>query len=326
VPLLLAEDEVRQVLTMPVALEAVERAFAGFHDGTFLLHSRRRFRSPNNGFLHYMAAADMAGGYEGMKIYTYAKGVVRFLVLLYRWETGELVAMIEAGVLGQVRTGAASGVATKFMAREDARTIGVIGTGFQASAQIEAVCAVRPIERVRVYGRNAERKREFVRNVSERMRVQVEAADSAEAAVRDADIVITITSAAHPVLAGAWVDPGTHINAAGSNQAQKAEIDAEAVRRATVVVTDSIEQAKIESGDLIQAFGGDAGAWSRVIDLGKVVTGNAPGRYERGDITLFKSNGVAIEDIAVAGRIHELAREKGLGLDLPIFEKSDGKG
>jgi ornithine cyclodeaminase/alanine dehydrogenase-like protein (mu-crystallin family) len=319
--LLLTENDVRQLLTMPVAMEAVEKAFFDMNHGTFLLHSRRRFHTPNNSFLHYMAAADLIGGYEGLKVYTYAKGVVRFLVLLYRWDTGELVALIEAELLGQIRTGAASGVATKFMARPDARRVGIIGTGSQSPTQIEAVCAVRPIERVRVFGRNQQKKREFARAMSERLRVPVEPADSAEAAVREADIVITMTTAAHPIVEAAWLAPGVHINAAGSNLAHKCEIDAETVRRAGVIATDSIEQAKIEAGDLIQAFGGDAGSWSRVLDLARIVGGESPGRHDRSEVTVFKSNGIATEDVAVAARVYEMARERGMGRDVSLFEK-----
>lgn len=318
--MLLTEDDVRQVLTMPVAIEAVERAFHGLDDGSFLLHSRRRFHAPGGGFLHYMAAADMAGGYEGLKIYTYANGVVRFIVPLYRCDTGELAALIEAGFMSRVRTGAATGVATKFMARQDACTVGMIGTGSHAAGQIEAVCAVRPVKGVRVFSRHQEKRRAFARAMSDRLRVPVEPADSAEAALREADVVITMTTAAHPVLQSAWLAPGVHINAAGSNMAQKSEIDAETVRRADVIATDSVEQAKIEAGDLIQAFGEDAEAWSRVCELAHVVAGKTAGRHDASEMTLFKSNGVAIEDIAVAVRVYELALARGMGRELPLFE------
>lgn len=318
--LLLTEEDVRQLLTMPVALDAVERAFFGVNEGSFLLHPRRRFHGPHRTFLHYMAAADLAGSYEGLKIYSVAKGAVRFVVLLYRWDTGELVSLIEAGFLGQVRTGAASGVATKFMARADASTAGMIGAGSQASAQLEAVCAVRPIRHVRVFSRNAEKRLDFARSMSERLHIPVDPADSAEATVRGADVVITITSSVHPVVESAWLAAGAHINAAGSNLAVKSELDAETVRRSGVIATDSIEQAKMESGDLIQAFGGDAGAWSRVVELAHIIGGKMPGRHDPSEITLFKSNGVAIEDVAVAARVYELARERGAGKRLALFE------
>jgi ornithine cyclodeaminase/alanine dehydrogenase-like protein (mu-crystallin family) len=319
--LLLTESDVRQLLTMPMALEAVEMAFHDLAEGTFILHSRRRIHTPNKGFLHYMAAADFNSGYEGLKIYSYANGSVRFLLPLFRWDTGELVALIEADYLGRVRTGAASGVATKFMARPDARAVALIGTGTQAPTQVEAVCAVRPIEHVRVYGRKEEKRREFARRLAEKVKLPVEAADSCEQAVRGADIVIAMTTSAHPVVESAWLEPGVHINAAGSNLAHKCELDGEIVRQAGVIAVDSIEQSKIEAGDLIQVFGGDAGRWARVVELAQIVTGRAPGRHDRGEITLFKSNGVAIEDVAVAARVYELARERGMGREIPFFEK-----
>ncbi len=318
--LLLSENDVRQLLTMPLALEAVERAFCDLAEGTFLLHSRRRIHTPNNGFLHYMAAADFSSGYEGLKIYTYAGGVLRFLVPLFRWDTGELAALIEADYLGRMRTGAASGVATKFMARPDARTLGVVGTGGQAATEVEAICAVRPIERVRVYGRREEKKREFARQVAARVNVPVEPARTAEEAVRGADVVVTATTATHPVIHAAWLAAGAHINAVGSNLAHKCELEGEIVRQAGVIAADSVEQSKIEAGDLIQVFGGDAGRWASVVELAQIVVGRVPGRHDAEEITLFKSNGVAIEDVAVAARIYELARVRKLGREVALFE------
>ncbi len=317
--LLLTEKDVQDLLTMPLALEAVEQAFRDLADGTFILHGRRRIHMPNKGFLHYMAAADFTGGYTGLKIYTFAAGVVRFLVPLFRWDTGELVALIEANFLGQVRTGAASGVATKYMARDDVRTVGLVGTGTQAPTQVEAVCAVRQIERVRVFGRDPERRRKFAERLGKRVKRAVETVESAEQAVRGADVVITATTAGHPVVEWQWLKPGAHINAVGNNQAQKRELDEQTVRGAGVIATDSIEQARMEAGELIQVFGADAGPWSRVVDLAQIVIGAAVGRHDREEITLFKSNGVAIEDVAVGGRVYELARERGVGREVPLF-------
>lgn len=317
--LLLTEKDVQNLLTMPLALEAVEQAFRDLADGTFILHGRRRIHMPNKGFLHYMAAADFTGGYAGLKIYTYAAGVVRFLVPLFRWDTGELAALIEANFMGQVRTGAASGVATKYMARDDVRTVGLIGTGTQAPAQVEAVCAVRAVDRVRVFGRDPERRRKFAGRLGERVKCAIEPVETAEQAVRGADVVITATTAGHPVVECSWLKPGVHINAVGNNQAQKRELDEQTVRRAGVIATDSIEQARMEAGELIQVFGADAGPWSRIADLAQIVVGTAVGRHDREEITLFKSNGVAIEDVAVGGRVYELARERGVGREVPLF-------
>src|SRR5713226_929567 len=169
--LLLSEADVREVLTMPLALEVVEEAFRRQAAGQIILHTRRRLEAPEKAFLHYMAAADTVSGYMGMKVYTSVRGALRFLVLLYSAQNGQLLALLEADYLGQMRTGAASGIATKYMARADARTVGIVGTGLQARTQLEAIGAVRKIERVRAFGRNPERRAEFCKEMSARLGV-----------------------------------------------------------------------------------------------------------------------------------------------------------
>lgn len=319
-PLLITEADVRAILTMPLALDAVETSFRRLADGSAVCHPRRRLRMAEKGFMNYMAAADSAGGYMGLKIYTVSPSGVRFLVPLFNARSGELCALIEADYLGQVRTGAASGFATRVMARPDARTVGIIGTGLQARTQLEAVALARKLEVIRASGRDATRREKFAREMTARLGVPVAAASSAEEAVRDADIVITSTTASRPVLEGRWLRPGVHINAIGSNFAEKQELDAEAVGRCDVIAADSVEQSKIEAGDLIQAFGTDASRWAGVRELADIVTGKAPGRTNQDQITLFKSNGIAIEDVVVGGRIYEIAREQGMGREVPMWQ------
>src|SRR6202795_3751317 len=200
--LLLTEADVRSLLTMPMALEIVEESLRQQGNGELILHPRRRVKLPDNALLHYMAAADTVRGYIGMKLYTVAHGVARFVVPLFRSTTGEMAALIEADALGQLRTGAASGVATKYLANANTRTACIIGTGYQARTQLEAVAAVRRLERVRAVGREPERRARFCREMSARVGVPVEPANSAEEAVRGADIVITATSAVAIVLEG----------------------------------------------------------------------------------------------------------------------------
>ncbi|MHB8540268.1 MAG: ornithine cyclodeaminase family protein [Candidatus Acidiferrales bacterium] len=318
--LLLREADVQSLLTMALAIEAVEDAFRWLTDGSAQFHSRQRLHLPGNSYLHYMAAADGAGGYMGMKIYTSGREGLRFLVPLFRAKTGELLALIEANYLGQIRTGAASGVATKLLARADARNVGIIGTGFQARTQLEAVAAVREIERIRAFGRDMERRERFAREMSKKLGVPVEATASAEEAVRDADIVITSTTASKPVLEGRWLRTGMHINAIGANFPEKAELDAEAVNRADVIFADSREQSKLEAGDLIQAFEGDYSRWNDVKELSDLIAGRVAGRASREEITLFKSNGIAIEDVVTAGRIYELALQRGIGSSVELWE------
>jgi ornithine cyclodeaminase/alanine dehydrogenase-like protein (mu-crystallin family) len=228
--------------------------------------------------------------------------------------------LIEADALGQLRTGAASGVATKYLANANARIGGIIGTGYQARTQLEAVAAVRRLVRIRAFGRDAERREKFCREMSERIGVAVEPMNSGEEAVRGADILITATSATKVVLEGAWLLPGVHINAMGTNWPQKRELDAAAVGRASKIVVDSIEQSRMEAGDLIQAFGDDASRWNAVQELSQIVAGKVPGRTSADQITLFKSNGIATWDLAAAVRVYELAVAQGMGQSIPIWQ------
>jgi ornithine cyclodeaminase/alanine dehydrogenase-like protein (mu-crystallin family) len=318
--LLLSEADVRSILTMPMALEAVEEIFRRLANNHAILHSRRRLDLPDKGLLHYMAAADVVGGYSGLKIYTSVRGALRFMVPLYRSATGELAAIIEADYLGQVRTGAASGVATKFMAREDARIAGIIGTGLQARTQLEAIAAVRSLELIRAYGRKPERRAAFAKEMSERLKLRVEASESAELAVHEADVIVTATHSSKPVLEGSWVPQGAHINAIGANFAQKRELDEDAVRRCGIIVVDSREQSLMEAGDLIQVLGEDPKRWSSVRELSDIVSGRLAGRTHTHQVTLFKSNGVAVEDIAVGALVFEYAQKRGIGRQVPLWE------
>jgi ornithine cyclodeaminase/alanine dehydrogenase-like protein (mu-crystallin family) len=319
--LLLTEGEVRGLLTMPAAIAAVEESFRRLASTEAIMHPRQRLHIPGKSYLHYMAAADATGGYMGLKIYSSAKEGLRFIVPLFNVTTGDLAAIIEADFLGQVRTGAASGVATRLMSRDDSRVVGIIGTGLQARTQLEAVSLVRKLGEVRVCGRDANRREKFATEMSARLKVPVRPAANAEEAVRDADIVITSTTSTNPVVEGRWLKKGTHINAIGANFPQKRELDAEAVERCDVIAVDSREQSKLESGDLIQVFGQDGERWSRVAEMADIVAGKAPVRTNPEQITLFKSNGIAIEDIVVAGQIYELARKRRIGREIPMWEK-----
>lgn len=322
-PLLLTEADVRSLLTMELALEAVEESFRRLADGSALLQPRRRLNVPGKSYLHYMAAADSAAGYMGMKIYTTSRHGLRFLVPLFDAASGDSLALIEADYLGQIRTGAASGVATKFLARHGASTVGMIGTGSQAKTQLEAIAAVRRIKEIRAYGRDQARRVQFAAEMSSRLKTRVVATDSAERTARDAEIVITATTSTHPVLEGKWLTPGTHINAIGANFPQKRELDDEAVRRCDLITVDSREQSKMEAGDLIDTLPDDDSGWGRVLELSEIVARKAKGRTGADEITLFKSSGIATEDIAVAGRIYQLALNCRVGRQIPMWQSED---
>jgi ornithine cyclodeaminase/alanine dehydrogenase-like protein (mu-crystallin family) len=254
-----------------------------------------------------------------VKQYTYVHGKIRFLVLLYEMWTGDLVALIEADYMGQLRTGAASGVATKYLARQNSHVAAIIGTGGQARTQLEAIVGVRKLESARVYGRDAAKRETYAKEMTERLGFPVQATTSAAEAVRGADILCTATTSANPVVSGADLAPGVHMNAIGANHAHKRELDDEAVASADVIVVDSIEQSRQEAGDLILAFRGDEVCWTGVKKLSDVVASKIAGRTSDSEVTLFKSNGIASWDLAVAMKIFASAKANGLGRELPLW-------
>jgi ornithine cyclodeaminase/alanine dehydrogenase-like protein (mu-crystallin family) len=316
----ISESEVRSLLTMPLAISAVEEISRKQASGEVLVHPRRRFELPGGGFFHYMAAVDYSQGFVAMKQYTFVRGKLRFLVPLYEISTGDLLALIEADFMGQQRTGAASGVATNYLARKDSRVAAIIGTGGQARTQLEAVAAVRKLASARVFGRDASKREKFCAEMSAKLGIPLDSSSSSSEAVRGADIVCTATTAAHPVVLGGDLAPGVHINAIGANHAHKRELDDEAVQSADVIVVDSIEQSRQEAGDLILAFKGDEICWTGVKKLPEVVAGKSTGRTSDSEVTLFKSNGIASWDLAVAMKVYSLAKEKGLGRELPLWK------
>jgi len=317
-PLLLRENHVTELLDIETAIAAIEEVLRDQAEGQATNRPRSRVATPTSQ-LHVMSAGDRRLGVYGLKAYSASRKGARFLVLLYESETGDLLAMIEADRLGQMRTGAASGVATKYMARADADTVGIYGTGWQAESQLMAVCAVRAIKSINVYGRDAERREAFARKMTALLRVEVTAAASPEETACGKSIVITATNAREPVLKGEWIEPGTHLNVAGSNFLSKAEVDVETIKRASIIAVDSIDDSKLEAGDLMPAIERGVISWESVTELGRIVAGRDHGRKNDTDITLFKSNGIALEDISTALRVYKLARERGLGEEIGLW-------
>lgn len=314
--LYLTEDDVRQLFTMADALRVIETAFKDWDAGQVTNRPRQRVRI-GRGHLQTMAAAYPARGVMGFKAYATGRRS-GFLVNLYGADTGELLAIVEGGYLGAVRTGAASGVATKHMARQDASVVGIIGTGNQARTQLAAVCAVRPVREVKSFSRTPETRTAFARETSANLGLPVRAVESAEECVRGSDIITTITNSLEPVFKGEWLSEGTHINAAGSNHWMRREMDEATIKRCAFVVADDVEDARIECGELIWAVERGAIRWEQVRELREVVSGRRSGRAGESDITLFESQGLAIEDVAVAEHVYRLARERGGGRELGI--------
>ena len=242
----------------------------------------------------------------------------QFLVGLYDAATGALAALIEADHLGQLRTGAVTGVAAEWMAPRDASEMGLFGTGRQAETQLAAVAAVRRLKRAFVFGRDADRRVAFAAQMSARLAFEVSPVDRPLQAAEELPIVVTATNSRAPVFDGAWLADGAFVAAVGSNWLNKAEIDATVVRRADTIVCDSIAACRQEAGDFRDALDKGIFDWSRAFELADVVAGRSAGRGRADGIALFKSVGLAIEDVALGAKLLELARREGTGLALPF--------
>jgi ornithine cyclodeaminase/alanine dehydrogenase-like protein (mu-crystallin family) len=311
--LLLTEEDVRRLLTMDMALEAVEQGLRKLALDEAMNTPRARVQT-DYCMLHIMSAAAKTLGVLGAKLYsTSRKNAARFILPLFDGKTGALLCLMQADYLGQMRTGAASGIATQYMARADATEVGLYGSGKQARTQIQAICCVRRIRQVQVYSPHEQRRRAFAAQMSEECQTEVVPVPRPEMAAEKKDIIITATTSREPVLTGQWIFEGTHINAIGSNFLGKAELDSVTVRRCTVIAVDSKDQARIEAGDFQQPLEDGSLRWTDVRELGQIIVGRYPGRGRPQDITLFKSLGIAIEDVAVAGRVYARAKAEGVG-------------
>jgi len=308
-PLFLTESDVSSLLEPVDAVGVVEECFLRMAAGEVENAPRRRLRLPD-GALADMAAADAGLGMAGGKLYAATAEGVTFVVCLFDALAGSLVAVIEADQLGRLRTGAASGVAAKHLARRGASSLGVIGCGRQAETQVAAVRAAVPsIEQVVAYCRTPERLDAFCE------RVGAEAAESHREAGAQ-DVVVTITSSRDPVLRGEWLRPGALVAAAGANVVSRRELDNAVLERATFVCCDSLEQARLESGDLVEPVAAGVLDWLEVHELHEVVSGEVAGRQSDEDVVVFKSNGLAAWDVALGAEAVRRAQERGVGTQL----------
>jgi ornithine cyclodeaminase len=315
--LLLKEKDVEQLLSMPLALELVDRVHREYSAGQAIDVPRERTRLPRAA-LHILQGAVPSSGVLGYKAYTSSREGIRFIVYVFDAERGNLEGIVEANLLGMIRTGAAGGVAARVLSRADSKVAGVFGSGWQARGQVEALAAVRKLERVKVYSRNAEKRAKFCAKMRDRLGLDVVPAASAEEAVRGSDLIATITTAATPVFSGDWVEPGQHINAAGSNSLLRQEIDETTVRKCDPIVVDSRPSALKEAGDLLPAFEKGRISLGQVAELGEILNGTRPGRTDPGQVTLFESQGMAIQDLVIAAELIKRARVAGLGTEVDV--------
>jgi ornithine cyclodeaminase/alanine dehydrogenase-like protein (mu-crystallin family) len=315
--LFLKESDVEQLLTMPLALELVERVHREYSTGNAIDVPRERTRLPKAA-LHILQGAVPSAGIFGYKAYTSSREGVRFLVYGFSAERGNLDVVVEANYLGMMRTGAAGGVAARWLARHDAKVAGVFGAGWQAQSQIEALAAVRKLERVKVWSRTAEKLATFCRKMSTKLSLDVVPAASPQDAVQGSDVVVTITTSATPVFDGEWLQRGTHVTAAGSNSLLRQEIDEATVRKANPVVVDSRPSAMKEAGDLLPALEKGRLHSGALVELGEVIAGTRAGRTSPDQVTLFESQGMAMQDLILAAELAKLARAGGLGTELDV--------
>ncbi|MFH1740775.1 MAG: ornithine cyclodeaminase family protein [bacterium] len=313
----ITDKQIQQLIGMKDAIGAVERIMDDLAEGH--AHNRPRQRPcTSTTMLHVLCAAGEKVGALGVKAYTTRRDGNRFLFLLFSDDTGQCDAVIEADWLGRFRTGAASGVATKYLGREDAETLGVIGTGRHALTQFLAVCSVRTINQAYVWSPTTEHRERFASECARLIPAPLEVCDSPEELVTQSDILCTVTKAKRPVLHAEWVKPGTHINAVGSNAVSRQEIGNDTLRLADMIVVDSIEQAKIECGDLLPLIEDGTISWDDVTELSELVHAKQPLRTNPAQITVFESQGLGVWDVAVGKLIYDRARAAGVGVVLPF--------
>jgi alanine dehydrogenase len=315
--LYLTESDVARLIDIRLAIEVVEEAFCKLAAGEATNVPRQRAKATGI-VLHSMSAGASYLGLVGWKCYTTTKTGARFLMGLYEANSGELAVLIEADRLGQLRTGAATAVAARRMALSDAAEAGLFGAGHQAETQLAAVAAVRPLKRAFVYSRSAERRERFAARMAIELGVDIVPVDRPEKAVANLPIVITATTSPQPVFDGHDLTEGAFVAAVGSNWLSRAEIDPTVVGRAENVVCDSVAACRNEAGDLAAALEKGAFDWPRAVELCDVVAGHIVGRNRPESITLFKSVGLAIEDVALGGKLLALAREQNIGRELPF--------
>jgi len=314
----LAEADVRRLLDMDTAIERVQAALVARARGEAVDVPRERVRLPGC-TQHLLQAGAPALGVVGFKVYhSGPQGTKSSHVHLFDLKTNACLAIMEASWLGLVRTGAASGVATRLLARADAAEVGQIGAGKQGIGQLEAVCRVRPIRRARVYARTRDRLEAFCRDMAARLGIEVVPAASAQEAVRGADVVNVVTKSAEPVLHGDWLEPGQHVNAAGSNALGRREIDLAGMKRFDLIAVDARATACKESGDLLPLAEAGIVQWEALPEIGEIAAGLRPGRADPAAITLYESHGMGIQDLYVAHRLLALARAQRVGRELDV--------
>lgn len=314
--LYLNEHEVSSLLDMPMIMSAVEEVMMAHARGEVVDYPRQRVRLPGS-MTHMLQGGVPAANLSGFKVYTSAGGHNRFWVHLFDSNTGAAVAVLEADRLGMMRTGAAGGLATRCLARPESEVVGVFGAGWQAEGQVLALAELKTWSLIKVFARNADRVAEFCARLREVTGQNIVPAASAEETVRDSDVIVTITTSPKPLFNAEWLKEGAHITASGSNSLVRQELSEAVLRKVDLICVDARETAIREAGDLLPLLEkgrSRSGLWP---ELGEILCGMRPGRTHAQQITLFESQGMGVQDLAVAAKVFERAQQQGLGVALP---------
>jgi alanine dehydrogenase len=322
-PLILNPDAVRAATNMRRMVDLIDEGVREQAEGFVDVPPRMNLET-SNGFFRVMPAVMRRRGLMGFKIFNGSvEHGVRYLIGIYDERGGELLALMDAAWLTGARTGATTGVATRYQARADSRSVGVIGSGLEARTNLEAVCAVRAIEEARVFSPTSANRERFAVEMSARLGIRIIPCASAQEAVRGMDIVVIGTNTTKMgnafAYCGAWMEAGQHVNSIGSTGGKLREIDPATFQRATSIVVDSLRQVEEECGDVLETI--ERGLWdaAKVAELTRVVTGQLPGRRHDSDITLFKSVGTGMQDVVAGFAIYEEAARLGLGQRVDDF-------
>ena len=318
-PLWVSESDVVSMMDIGGAIGALERGLVAEAEGS-AQNMIKTHVEWDGSTLHAIGAVFPGMGICGTKTWCHTAGGATPLLILFDSNNGSLKAVIEAFALGQMRTAAASGVATRWLASTDADEFAMIGTGKQAITQVAAVLAVRPIRRIRVFSRDETRRNQFVTRLKSEFEVEIAASNSIRDAVKDASIITVATRAADPIVTADMLQSGAHINSVGAIVPTRAEISQDVLARSTRIVTDSVPQAQKLSREMIEFFGKDSSRWSAVQPLATVVA-NRSSRTVLDDLTLFKALGVGISDLSLGIELYRKAIASGLGHPFPAAKR-----
>jgi len=315
VTLFLKDEDVRQCVSMSDMLEAIESMQRHYGHGEAYNLARRKIIA-SGGMLSVMGGGLFYQGVLGVKTYTAVKGTYSFQVSLYDADTGQLLCYLQANRLGQLRTGATTGVAVKHLSNADDAVAGIIGTGYQAPTQLEALCKVRNIKKIKAFSRSPERRDAFARSMAETLEIEVTPASSCQEVVKGSDIVVCIAATTTPVLEGAWLGAGATVIGAGPTSWRHQEVDDAVIQRSDKIFVDSAEQAPMEAGDMASAVDRGILQWSQLLELRHAVAGVVPGRDSREQIIFAKLMGTGVADVAAAKLAYDLAKAKGVGMEM----------